>query len=243
MRLTILLSLFIFTSPAFAFFQMDFLKGKNSSASNSKFTLADWLTQKGNAKLADQWLALNRAGGGWFEFNPSAAHANYKVKTTTGGVSSSVTRDSQRYTADTYLSILNLYGEYEKSSDNIEEYGAAAGLRLFGSSSQSTNLVARYGFQRRQNLTTQERWDNPYVEGLLQLYVLANFGVNGQYRYYFPKDSNQGTRLEGHRVTAGAFFDVAIFRLYANYYQQPMKVGAATNEDREGYEAGVKLYF
>lgn len=246
MRLTpFLFTLFAFYSqPSLAFFQMDFLKGKNTSKSSSQFTLADWLTQKGNAKLADQWLAMNRAGDGWLEFNPSASHQSYTVKTTDASGSVTKTKDSQKYTADMYLSILNLYGEYEKSSDNIEEYGGAVGLRLFGTSSQSTFLAARYGFLRRQNLTTQERWDNPFVEGQLQLYIISQFGLNGQYRYFFPRESNQGTRLEGHRVTAGAFIEMGILRVFANYYQQPMNVGTGgvQKEERTGYEAGVRFY-
>lgn len=246
MRLRLFIfALAVYSQASSAYFQMDFLKAKSSGKASSQFTLADWLGQKGKASLADQWLALNRAGGGWFEFNPSAAHQSYKVKTTDASGTVSATKDSQKYTADMYLSILNLYGEYEKSSDGIEEYGGAAGLRLFGTSSQSTFIVARYGFLHRQNLVTQERWDNPYVEGQLQLYIIPQFGLNGQYRYFFPRESNQGTRLEGHRVTAGAFVEMGILRVFANYYQQPLKLGAggSVQEDREGYEAGARFYF
>ncbi|MBX3023199.1 MAG: hypothetical protein KF799_16110 [Bdellovibrionales bacterium] len=248
MRLTALYTVLalVLPSPAFAFFQMDFMKGKTESKASSRWTLSDWLSQKNKMRLADQWLMANRAGDGWFEFNPSATTGSYKVSVDSGSGSTSVTRNSQKYTLDMYVSLLNLYAEYEKSGDDLEEYGGAVGLRVFGASSQTTNLVARYGFQRSQSLSTQERWDNPYAEGLLQLYILQNFGLNGQYRYFFPKDSNHGERLEGHRTSAGAFLEFLFVRFYANFYQQPMKRtsgGTVTTEKRDGYEAGARFFF
>lgn len=244
MRLTTLLILLGFCFESHAFFQMDLLKSKNSTASTSRWTLADWLSQKSKIRLADQWLAANRSKSS-FEFNPSAAHSRYTIRSQDTSGSASVTSDSQVYRLDTNISILNLTGEYEKSSLNLEEYGGAAGLRFLGDGSRSTGLVGRYGWRRRQDLTTQERWDNQYAEGQLQLYIISAFGLNGQYRHYFPSTSNLGNRLEGHKLTAGAFIELGVFRLYANYVKEPLtfKNGAAeTKQSREGYDAGLKIH-
>ena len=49
------------------------------------------------------------------------------------------------------------------------------------------------------------------------------------------------------RATGGAFIEFAEFRLYGDYYQEPMEFkdanGVRTKEERSGYEAGLKLYF
>lgn len=245
MRFISLIFALFFSANAFALFQTDLLKGKKTTGTATQWTLADWLTQKNKQKLADQWLALHSSST-WFELNTSAASQQYKLKSSTGSLSSSTNQNAQVYRVDMYASIFNLNGEYEKTNDSKESYGGAAGLRFFGSSSRSTSLVARYGWRRLTDLKNQERWENQYLEGALQLYLVESFGLNGTYRYYFPATSNKGTGLQGNKVTAGAFFEVLIFRFYASYFQEPMQktsAGVISKEQREGLEGGIKLLF
>ncbi len=239
-----LVFLTILASPAHAYFQMDFLKNKNTAKATSQWTLADWLQQKSKSRLADQWLAMNRAQGNLFEINLAGGHNEYKVKT--GPLSAAVDHNSQSYQLDLYISILNLSGEYEKTDNDLESYSGAAGLRLLGSSSQTTNLIARYGLRQLRDLNSQEEWKNTFAEAQLQLYVISAFGLQGKYRHYFPDDSNRGNKLEGHRVTAGAFLEFGLLRFFGNYYQEPMEetaAGVVTKEERTGYEYGMKLFF
>jgi hypothetical protein len=251
MKVLVIATILIFSStPAQAYFQMDLLKGKKTNKEATQWTLADWLTQKNKIATLDHWLALNRSAN-WFELNLSAEKGTLKLKNTdAAAVQTTVDQDSQTYSADMYLSIFNINGEYEKTStdtENAENYGGALGVRLFGTSSQTTSLTARYGLYKHHNLTTLEEWQNQYVEGHLQLYIVQMFGLQGQYRHYFPHDSNQGTELSGYKASAGAFLEFFIFRVYANAYQEPMKYtasdGTVTKQDRSGIEGGVKLFF
>lgn len=235
---------FTYSCSAHAYFQLDFLKNKNSAKAASQWTLADWLAQKSKAKLADQWLALNRATGNLLEVNASGGYNDFKIKT--GGASADVKGNSQTYQLDLYISILNLMGEYEKTNGDVESYAGAAGLRLLGASSQTTNLVVRGGLRQQRDLGTGEEYKNTFAEAQAQLYVLSEFGLQGRYRHYFPDDSNLGNRLEGSRATAGAFVELGFLRFFANYFQEPTQISAAgvtTNKQRDGIEYGAKFMF
>ncbi|HMN68793.1 MAG TPA: hypothetical protein PKC28_09680 [Bdellovibrionales bacterium] len=229
-----------------AYFQMDFMKDKASARASSRWTLADWLTQKNKMSLADQWLAMNRSVN-LFDVNLSGGHNKYKVKTTDPlGNQVTVDNESMSYGADMYISFVNLFGEYEKTKDDQESYGGGLGLRLLGSSTQTTSLVVRYGWRRLRDLGSQEDWENQFAEGELELYLIRAFGLTGKYRHYFPRNSNKGTRLAGHRVSAGAFFEFAVFRLFGNYYEEPTELGAPadrTTQKRAGVEGGLSLMF
>lgn len=245
MRHLILIPFFAFAFQAHAYFQMDFMKNKAANRASSRWTLGDWLAQKNKNALADHWLAMNRSAN-IFETNLSGGINNYKLKTSSGAATTSTNHDSQAYQLDFYISLFNITGEYEKTDNDIEAYGGALGLRLFGNSSQTTNLVARYGLRKLQNLDSQESWDNQYAEGQLQLYIVSFFGLTGKYRYYFPDESKLGNKLEGSRSTAGAFLEFGILRLYGEAYQEPMVAtmsGVKVNQKREGFEYGAKLFF
>lgn len=246
MRILALTLTLTFSYSASAIFQTELLRGKRSRGDSSvHWTLADWLTQKNGSRLMDQWLALNSSGE-WFEFNVSGNAQEFKVKTDNGTTQVSKNQRGENYEVDIYLSILNLNGEYRKTDDDRESFGGAAGFRLLGSNSQSTNLVARYGWRKLIDLSQPEHWEQQYAEGSLQLYVIEDFGIRGTYRYYFPADSDRGTRLQGHRVTAGAFLEFMIFRIYADYFQEPMEVssqGVVTQRSEDGFQGGLKLFF
>lgn len=220
---------------------------KRAQKEATQWTLLDWLGQKNKMSLADQWLAMNRTAS-FFEMNAAGAHSKFTIKNTDAlGVKTERESDSAVYHLDLYFSIFNLYGEYEKWSDHRESWGGAAGLRLFGTSSQTTAFLARYGWRKLTKLDTQEVWENLFVEGDLQLYFVRFFGVHGRYRKVMPAKSNLGNTLEGTRATGGAFIEFREFRIYGDYFQEPMEFkdanGVKTKEERSGYEVGLKLYF
>jgi hypothetical protein len=244
-RVIVLLLSLGFSFEASAYFQMDLLKGKKRAGDSSvQWTLADWLTQKNKQRLADQWLALHSSTD-LFDLNLSGSSQSYKLKSDVGGVSATHNQNSQVYRLDGYISIFNINGEFEKTNEGRESYGGAAGLRLLGSNSQTTNFVARYGWRRLNDFPAGERWDNQYAEAELHIYVVKMLGLNGAYRYYFPSNSNLGNRLAGHRTNAGAFIELGIFRVYGNYFWEPLQLRAAdgtvTQENRDGFEGGLML--
>lgn len=246
LRAGILFLVLMQSSSALAYFQMDLLKGRSGRA-ESQWTLAGWLSQKESMRFADQWLAANRQDANLFELDLSGGSTSYEVKTTNAsGVQATADESAQSYGLNLYIWLLNLYGEYEKTSNNREAFGGAAGLRLFGAHSQTTSLVARYGYRKTHDFFRHEIWENQYIEGLLQLYLISQFGVQGTYRYYLPSESNLGNELSGHRVRGGVFFEFGILRIFADYFQEPIEIsasGATTKEERSGYDFGAKLYF
>lgn len=245
----LILVLCLLPMTANAYFQMDLLKGKKTNKEATQWTLADWLTQKNKMSLLDQWLAMNRSAN-WFELNLSTTRGRLKLKNETGGVTTTINEDHEAYHADMYISFINLNGEYEKhdgENNKSENYGGALGIRLLGTSSQTTNLTLRYGWRKFRDITAQEEFENQYAEGHLQLYLISKLGLQGSYRHYFPNKSNLGTEMKGYRATAGAFVEFLIFRVYGNAYQEPIERTAAdgtvTKSDRSGVEGGVKLFF
>jgi hypothetical protein len=229
-------------------FQANMFNGqKRAQKESSQWTLADWLAQKSKIAWWDNWLAMNRSAT-IFETNIGAAHNKYTLTSTSAaGVETEAGSDAQVYNLDFYVTIVNLYGEYERTSDGRESWSGAGGLRLFGTSSQTTSLLGRYGWRKSTDLATQEVWENLWAEGELQIYVLSFFGLEGRYRQIFSNKSNLGNSLEGSRTTAGAFIEFLAFRIFGDVYQEPVElkssVGVVTKEERRGYEAGLKIYF
>ncbi len=246
MRLFIL---FFFSLPAFAapHFQAKMLEGKRPKKEASQWTLGDWLAQKNKIAFWDHWLAMNRQAT-MYEFNLGASHSRYELKTMPAfGVITKENQESQRYDLDFYVTIFNLFGEYEKTSAGAESYGGGLGFRIFGTSSQTTNIVLKFGWRKLTELDTGEHWENTFAESALQLYLVSFMGFEGKYRLIFPSDSSLGTKMGGTRVTGGVFFEAMIFRIFANYYQEPLRLvdssGAVSDQQREGYDAGIRLFF
>ena len=232
------------TQPAMAITQ-DLFKSRTSGGQTTQWTLVDWMRQKNAMSLMNQWLVLNSSSP-LFDISASASGQRYKLKSESGSLSSSQTQNSQTYNLDMYISIFGIHGEYEKTDNQRESYGGSAGFRLLGSSSRSTFLAVHYGIRVLNDLDNLEKWQNQFAQGELQLYIVQSFGLTAKYRHYFPADSNRGNRLEGHRATAGLFFDVLIFRIYGNYFQEPMTItssGVQSTEDRTGYDYGIRLFF
>lgn len=231
---------FSFCSPAFAYFQMDLLKNKNTIAKeSSRWTLSDWLAQKNRASILDQWLALHHQVQ-TFEFIPAAAFEQLKTTTpASDGSQSSVNAEAQSYSLEMYLSLLALRGDYRVDINHLETYSGAVGLRLLGVSAQTTSLVSRFGWETRQDLKLNEVWHSRYLEGELQIYLAQSFGLTGSYRSYFQQASNQGNVLKGSLFTSGLFLESGILRLFANYLQERVE----PNKSRQGLTAGLKLFF
>lgn len=235
----------LFSAPAWTYFQRDMMKAKVSAKAENRWTLADWLSQKSRNRLQDQWLAMNRSQN-WFELNLGGGYTAYRRRTVDIDGALETRHSGAAYHADMYLSIFNVFGEYEITEDRVESYGGGAGLRLLGTSSQTTGLVLRYGWRKRQNLPQLEAWENEYVEALMQLYVFKGFGVTAKYRHYGPGKSNSGHDYDGVRLTAGTFIEYGILRAYVDFYREPTHVdrgGEVTEERRDGQEYGLRFHF
>lgn len=213
----------------------------------TRWTIVDYLAQKRSVQLMDQWLAVNRSKE-LFQFSFGGGPLTYDYKTTTGTASTTVSKTSLSYKAALYVSIFGLEGEYEKTNHDLTSYGGAFAIRLLGTSSQDTHLTAKYGIRTQidESSSPHEKWSNQFAEGSLQIYLVKMFGLHGDYRHYFPDESSSGVDLQGHRTTAGVFFDIGLVRIYGDYFREALKYdngATVTEKARDGYEYGARFYF
>lgn len=234
-------------------FQRDLMRGRApGSATTARWTLADWLGQKNQIALADQWLALHRSSP-VLDVNLRGGVQRLRVRETLDGGAPTVrSEDTQSYGLQLNALIFNLAADYEKTERTLERFNGAVGIRLLGISSQTTNLTARYGWQRRLDLSGPEHWDTPFVEGEVQVYIFSALGLSSSYRSLIAQTSDRGTDLSGFRFSAGLFVEVIAFRLFAEYVSEEERLLAAaaasgTSGDRrargEGGRVGLRLFF
>lgn len=233
------------SSPAaLAYFQMDLLSGKRGArkSAGSKWTLADWLSQKKNAALADHWLAMHRSSD-LLELNLSTAHDRRWTKPDGGGASFET--DGAQYQGEIFLSIFGIAGEFSRLRPDVESYGGSTGIRLLGAHSQTTSFVVRYGWRRLTDHVARVHFDNFFAEGVFDLYLFNQFGLGGEYRQYLAPEKDAGD-FQGSRWSGGTFVEIGDrVRLFARVYREPARTavnGLSSRQTHEGYSAGVKLF-
>lgn len=215
---------------------------KSQNRESTRWTLADWMTQKKSMRAMDQWLAFHRSKD-LFEFNIEGGQQTYDV---TVGASVEEKR-IDRYGASFYWSIFGLEYEREESTEDFIRESGQFNLRLFGVNSQTTNLVVYYGVRRWEFESPSNEVKNQYAGTKLNLYVVSFFGLEGQYRHFFRANDSSNVKYEGSRAEYGAFIDVYFVRLYGRGFKEIAETtpsgGVTTEHEREGVEAGIKLYF
>lgn len=218
---------------------------KRGSTENTTWTLADWMAQKAEFKLMDQWLAINTQRN-FLEIGLEGSETNYEV--TAGG--STKDRSVRRYSASIYVSIFGLEGGTEKTDEDLKYTWGQFNVRMFGQSSQSTSLVLGYGMRKREDSSSVPTLEvtNNYANAKLQVYVFKFLGIDGNYRKDFRATDQQNTSYEGERIEYGVFLEYQYVRLYGRAFKETtykLASGAATTqqETREGTDAGVKFFF
>jgi hypothetical protein len=216
---------------------------RSGQADNVHWTLSDWLLQKQEFRLEDQWLALNRQLN-FFEFNIQGSQTRYDVSA--GGSVKSHRVD--RYSASIYFSIFGLEGGVENTDEDIDYKYGQFNVRIFGQSSRATNLTVGYGMRKREDRSQTPELDvtNQYANAKLQLYIFQYFGIDGSYRKDFTASDQANTKYEGERVEYGAFVEYQFVRLYGNaFVDNTYKTapGATTQQEtRSGIDAGVQFF-
>lgn len=244
-RVTIVF-LLLFCLPAQAqYFQMDLMKQRQSNKESTRWTLADWLTQKQKIGLWDHWLSMNRSAN-WFEMELGYSEFDHDYTTNSGSGDVVAKKTAGHYYLGFWLTIFGLQGEFDDWEGETETRTGMLNLRLVGSSLQSTHILLRGGIQQIENTYSGEKWENPFVAGVLKMYFLSFIGLEGEYRHFYSKESNLGTRLEGHRMRSGAFVEFGSLQISGHYWKEPYETstsGSITKEEREGYDMGVALIF
>lgn len=246
----ILFFLLILFAPSWALAQRGpgfFAYQRQTSKENTRWTLADYLAQKQKIRLMDMWLAIHRQAN-LFEMALGGGALQYDLKIESGGVKTKTAEDASAYQLDLFFSIFGLHAEYEETEHDTRAMAGAVAVRVFGMSSQGTNLTLRYGLRNFEDRATEPfvEWQNQFGEAELNFYLFKFFGLQGNYRHYLADKANNGVELSGHRTTAGVFFDFSLVRLFGSFFQEQMEykvTDSMDKKDREGFTYGMQLFF
>lgn len=215
---------------------------KNQDKESTRWTLADWMTQKKSFSSMDQWLAMNRSLG-LFEINLEGGKQKYDVEIGGNALSHAI----DHYGVSLYWSIFGIEYQFEESDEDFKRESAQFNLRLLGASSQTTNLTAFYGVRKWVYDNPENEVQNNYAGAKLNIYIVSFLGLEGQYKKFFSAQDSSDKEYSGERSEYGAFIDIYFFRLYGQVFsektEQVSAAGVPSSESREGSEAGVKFYF
>jgi hypothetical protein len=207
-----------------------------------QWTLADWLAEKDQFRVEDQWLALHQTAG-FFAFGVGGGSESYSLSAN----SKTSSQNDTVIDANLFFSIFGLDYTYESSDENWTRQSGALHLRLFGTHARSTYFNIAGGeraWSFASNATTNSSGSsisvtNPFVEAKLNLYIFKFFGIEGQYDYYMSASANDNSKWSGNTVQYGAFFEFWILRLGAKEiletdYTTPAGGGAQATQTRNG---------
>ena len=213
------------------------------------WTLADWLDNRRTITLQNQWLALNTNYGGvdegvLYDFYLGGGGGEYKF---TGDEVPADIEEKQKlynYFGAFYVSILGVEYRQEKSKEVYSEEEGNIDLRLFGTSTQTTNLVVQYGI-RSLNEYHYGEFQQQFAGGYLQLYIFRFLGLEGRYRNYFWNTMEDGTtKMRSERWDYGLFLEAQFFRIFGTIFQETFTYeNPDLVQERNGVNVGVRINF
>ena len=210
-----------------------------------RWTLQEWMTQKNNNALMDQWLVMNSPSP--FEFMIGGGYLDYKTRIDTPASELGYISNSGEIAA--FAQDVGLTVDYENNGK--ENYNDVLGLlnfRILGNSLQTTSITLGFGQRTRtlSGLTPRVELKNVASQIRLQSYFTKYFGLEGFYRYYFPVDDGTLGQVAGSRTEAGLFIDFKALRFYGAWFQdiETDRTSSTSNTtQRTGSKYGLKLFF
>jgi hypothetical protein len=221
-----------------------FFASQSLAAEAKRWTLQEWLKQKNQHALMDQWLMMNSPSP--FEFSLKTESFNYKSKS---GTDSEKSLDSYSGSVCAFAEFVGLQGEYENSTEeNLTDATGLLSLRLLGASLQSTSLTVSLGQRSRQfeYLTNQQSIKNLATQAVLQVYLTRYFGIKGTYRSFLPEETDNLGQVDGHTSEGGVFIDFLRLRIFGDYFEDIQKMKPASGDvkiRRNGIKTGLQFFF
>jgi hypothetical protein len=207
-----------------------------------RWTLADWLAEKEQFRIEDQWLALHRTSG-WFALELGGGSESYSY-TDKGTTTSQTATDID---AGLWLSIFGLNYLYENSNEDWSRQSASVNLRLFGTHARSTYFNVGFGERWWSFSNPTSSVANSFIEAKLNLYIFRIFGIEGQYDDYLTATASDQSTYSGNKVQYGAFFEIGFLRIGAREILETTNHtpsgGALDKQTRNGTELELGFFF
>jgi hypothetical protein len=242
-RLIAIIVVLLFLSPL-AIAQSFFGGGSYTRRGNNesvRWTLADWMSQKKQFSVMDQWLAINKQAN-FIEFNIQGGQANYDLNVNGTTTKQKVTT----FSAQLWVSIFGLQYVKADSDEDWESESYQLNVRLFGQSSQTTSLTAFYGMKEWTDLNAANSYDTQFAGGRLNLYLVSFVGLEASYQKNFKASDSLGREIDSYSSDYGIFVDLNFVRLYGKAFYENATItqgGVPQTEKRDGVDAGVQFYF
>lgn len=212
----------------------------------SRWTLQEWLAQKERNQLMDLWLAMYAPSP--YEFFIAGAHQGYDSST------SPKTTDTEHFQSysgrvGAYATVIGIEGFHENNSDEgFSDVAGSLNLRIVGNAYQGTHLNIFYGLRNRSYESAGDKilLRNQFAGGDLNIYVTRYFGIQGNYKHYFPYEDSKVGEVAGSRAEAGLFLDFGPARVFGNYFsdrQEQELSGVESTIERIGVQSGIVFFF
>ncbi|MEK7357623.1 MAG: hypothetical protein AAB250_14320, partial [Bdellovibrionota bacterium] len=210
----------------------------------SRWSLDEWLKQKNQNRLMDQWLAHQASNP--YEFFLSADGTSIAAGSDLTGPNQQVSNNAARARFGAYASIVGLEGSYENLPDlNASSADGSFHVRLLGTSVRSTYLDVHYSIKNRNENGESIRQQGP--GGRLTILLIKTFGISGGYDSLLEATSDQSQKWSGSQTEGEVFIDFERLRVFGRYTKRDDQVTSATGivekRVREGLGAGFKFFF
>jgi hypothetical protein len=242
--------LFYFQSQAYTY---DFSPRSEAQVSKqaSRWSLAQWMEQKGKIQWMDIWLHSNKASPSFYEMYLGGDHSAYDraTVTTLPGALADDEFSSTSGHFGFFIAWFGLYGKYEDSDDEDRvTWDALAQLRLLGTSDQGSNFTVFYGLKNNEMVGASgaDQVQNQQFGGALTLYLLNAWAAQARYEHLISATSDLGLEVDGYRFEASTWLEWGALRLYGTWFHEPREetnaAGILTTTRREGFNVGLRVY-
>jgi hypothetical protein len=214
-----------------------------ASKQAQRWSLSQWMEQKGKLQWMDVWLGSNTNPPSFYELYLGVDYTQMdRAFVSPIGNLPVVTEDivSKSGHIGLFVSIFGLHGRYERSQDSERKsWDALAQLRILGTSDQASNLVLFYGLK---DLTLSQ---HQQAGGYLTLYLLQHWAIQGRYSHFFEDTSDSGAAVSGKRTELSTWLEWGPVRVFGSYFKEPIEhsLGGTTSETSfEGFSVGFRTY-
>lgn len=219
-----------------------------SSKEAQRWSLSQWMEQKGKIKWMDVWLHSNSSSPSFYEIYLGGEHGTYD-RTNVSTLGPLLTDDEFKSTAGHfgfYVGWFGLYGRYEQSGTSEEDrtvWDALAQVRLLGTSDQGSSLTAFYGLRQEEFLNDTVM--NQQAGGAMTIYLLNPWAIQARYQHWLKEDSDNGNSIKGYRFEATTWLEWGAVRAFGTWFHEPTELtnslGTLTTR-REGVNVGLRIY-